>query len=130
MSPELRRSNAPCIEFDRPLGKSQMKYWEWAPAFELDPKQTALLIIDMQNGFIERGHHWKFRWPDSRDSTVDALLSHTEPAGSVYRLLRRVRLALSILLEHGGSARFTTGTTGLHILAVAFLIKVCLWCFN
>lgn len=32
-----------------------MKYWEWEPAFELDPKQTALLIIDMQNGFVEQG---------------------------------------------------------------------------
>ena len=32
-----------------------MKYWEWAPAFDLDPKQTALLIIDMQNGFVEPG---------------------------------------------------------------------------
>jgi ureidoacrylate peracid hydrolase len=32
-----------------------MKYWEWAPAFDLDPKKTALLIIDMQNGFVEQG---------------------------------------------------------------------------
>jgi ureidoacrylate peracid hydrolase len=31
------------------------RYWEWAPVFKPDPKKTALLIIDMQNGFIEEG---------------------------------------------------------------------------
>jgi len=32
-----------------------MRYWEWYPVFKLDARKTALLVIDMQNGFIEKG---------------------------------------------------------------------------
>src|SRR5690606_37660727 len=31
------------------------RYWEWDPVFSLDPAKSALLVIDMQNGFIEEG---------------------------------------------------------------------------
>jgi len=31
------------------------RFWEWDPVFRLDPKKSALLIIDMQNGFVEAG---------------------------------------------------------------------------
>ena len=31
------------------------RFWEWDPVFRLDPKKSALLIIDMQNGFVEEG---------------------------------------------------------------------------
>lgn len=31
------------------------RYWEWEPVFRLDPRRSALLIIDMQNGFVEEG---------------------------------------------------------------------------
>jgi len=31
------------------------RYWEWEPVFRLDPEKCALLVIDMQNGFIEEG---------------------------------------------------------------------------
>lgn len=31
------------------------RFWEWDPAFELDPARAALLVIDMQNGFVEPG---------------------------------------------------------------------------
>ncbi len=31
------------------------RFWEWNPVFKLDPKKSALLIIDMQNGFVEAG---------------------------------------------------------------------------
>ncbi len=31
------------------------RYWEWAPVFTMDPSDTALLIVDMQNGFVQRG---------------------------------------------------------------------------
>lgn len=31
------------------------KYSEWQPAFRLQRAETALLIIDMQNGFVEKG---------------------------------------------------------------------------
>lgn len=31
------------------------RYWEWEPAFRLDARGVALLIVDMQNGFVERG---------------------------------------------------------------------------
>ena len=31
-------------------------YWEWKPVFDLQPRRSALLIIDMQNAFLEKGH--------------------------------------------------------------------------
>lgn len=31
------------------------RYWEWQPVFRLEPRKSALLIIDMQNGFVEKG---------------------------------------------------------------------------
>lgn len=31
------------------------RYGDWEPVFRLDPEQSALLVIDMQNGFIEEG---------------------------------------------------------------------------
>lgn len=30
-------------------------YWEWDPVFDLVPEETALLVVDMQNGFLEEG---------------------------------------------------------------------------
>jgi nicotinamidase-related amidase len=30
-------------------------YWEWRPVFRLDRRRVGLLIIDMQNGFVEEG---------------------------------------------------------------------------
>jgi len=29
------------------------RWWEWSPIFRLEPKKTALLVIDMQRGFLE-----------------------------------------------------------------------------
>lgn len=31
------------------------QYWEWEPVFELRSDRAALLVIDMQNGFVEEG---------------------------------------------------------------------------
>lgn len=31
------------------------RYWQWEPVFTLDRRRTGLLIIDMQNGFVEEG---------------------------------------------------------------------------
>lgn len=31
------------------------KYSDWRPTFKINPDKTALLVIDMQNGFIEEG---------------------------------------------------------------------------
>jgi ureidoacrylate peracid hydrolase len=31
------------------------RYWEWEPAFRLDARRAALLVVDMQNGFVEPG---------------------------------------------------------------------------
>ncbi|MGQ9675089.1 MAG: cysteine hydrolase family protein [Chloroflexota bacterium] len=31
------------------------RYWEWEPVFKMSPSETALLIVDMQNGFVEPG---------------------------------------------------------------------------
>ncbi len=31
------------------------RWWEWDPVFRIDPERTALVIIDMQNGFVEPG---------------------------------------------------------------------------
>lgn len=30
-------------------------YWEWQPVFRLKPLETALLVIDMQKGFLDEG---------------------------------------------------------------------------
>lgn len=34
------------------MGKN---YWEWQPVFKLMPKETALLVVDMQKGFLDEG---------------------------------------------------------------------------
>lgn len=31
------------------------RYWEWSAPFKIDPKETALIIVDMQKGFVEKG---------------------------------------------------------------------------
>ena len=31
------------------------RYWEWEPVFRLDARRVALLVVDMQNGFVEPG---------------------------------------------------------------------------
>lgn len=31
------------------------RYWEWKPIFEINAKETAFLIIDMQKGFVDEG---------------------------------------------------------------------------
>ncbi|MGN0436370.1 MAG: cysteine hydrolase family protein [Wujia sp.] len=31
------------------------KFWEWEPVFDLKPEESALLIIDMQEGFVNGG---------------------------------------------------------------------------
>lgn len=31
------------------------RYWEWGPVFKINPVEAALLISDMQNGFVEKG---------------------------------------------------------------------------
>jgi ureidoacrylate peracid hydrolase len=31
------------------------RFWEWEPVFEIKPQETALLVIDMQDGFINPG---------------------------------------------------------------------------
>ncbi|RST77359.1 cysteine hydrolase [Siminovitchia acidinfaciens] len=30
-------------------------YWDWKPVFHMDPYKSALLVIDMQNAFLEKG---------------------------------------------------------------------------
>ena len=32
------------------------RYWEWSNPFKIDPKETALSIVDMQKGFVDEGH--------------------------------------------------------------------------
>lgn len=34
------------------MGKN---YWEWKPVFQIKPLETALLVIDMQKGFLDEG---------------------------------------------------------------------------
>lgn len=34
------------------MGKN---YWEWNPVFQINPDESALLIIDMQNAFLDKG---------------------------------------------------------------------------
>ena len=31
------------------------RYWEWDAPFKIDPKETALIIVDMQRGFVDEG---------------------------------------------------------------------------
>lgn len=32
------------------------RYWEWSDAFEIIPEETALIIVDMQKGFVDEGY--------------------------------------------------------------------------
>jgi len=32
------------------------RYWEWSSPFDIDPKETALIIVDMQKGFVDDGY--------------------------------------------------------------------------
>lgn len=32
----------------------EKSYWEWEPVFNINPNESALLIVDMQNGFLEK----------------------------------------------------------------------------
>ena len=31
------------------------RYWEWSRPFQIDPEETALLIVDMQKAFADEG---------------------------------------------------------------------------
>lgn len=33
-----------------------MRYWEWSDPFKVNPKETALIIVDMQRGFVDEGY--------------------------------------------------------------------------
>ena len=39
------------------------RYWEWSTPFKIDPKDTALIIVDMQRGFVDEG--FCFYTPDA-----------------------------------------------------------------
>lgn len=39
------------------------RYWEWSAPFKIDPKDTALIIVDMQRGFVDEG--FCFYTPDA-----------------------------------------------------------------
>jgi nicotinamidase-related amidase len=34
---------------------TRKRWWEWKPVFRLDPRRSALLVIDMQKGFTSKG---------------------------------------------------------------------------
>ena len=40
------------------------RYWEWSAPFKIIPEETALIIVDMQKGFVDEG--FVFYTPDAR----------------------------------------------------------------
>lgn len=52
------------------------KYWEWEPAFDIDPNVSALLVIDMQEGFLEEGSPLEVPMAREQISTFKKLISY------------------------------------------------------
>ncbi len=51
------------------------KYWEWEPVFQLKPQETALLVIDMQNGFLDEGAPLEVPMARNQVSVLSELIS-------------------------------------------------------
>lgn len=52
------------------------KYWEWEPTFDIDPNVSALLIIDMQQGFLEEGSPLEVPMAREQIPTFKKLISY------------------------------------------------------
>lgn len=50
------------------------RYWEWEPAFRLEAQRAALLIVDMQNGFVEEGAPLEVPMAREQVPTLQALI--------------------------------------------------------
>jgi nicotinamidase-related amidase len=55
--------------------KMGKKYWEWEPAFVLKPEETALLVIDMQKGFVDAGASLEVPMARAQVPTIAELIS-------------------------------------------------------
>lgn len=51
-------------------------YWEWEPTFNIDPNKSALLIIDMQNGFLEKGSSLEVPMARGQIPTFNKMISY------------------------------------------------------
>jgi len=57
------------------------RYWDWDPVFRLDPAKSALLVIDMQNGFIEEGAILEVPMARRQVPTVKKLIQYCRDHG-------------------------------------------------
>lgn len=57
------------------------RYWEWAPAFHMEPDKSALLVIDMQNGFVEEGASLEVPMARAQVPTIAGLVAFCREHG-------------------------------------------------
>lgn len=57
------------------------RYWDWDPVFRLDPNKSALLVIDMQNGFLEEGAVLEVPMARQQVPTVRSLIEYCRSRG-------------------------------------------------
>ncbi|MEH7236407.1 cysteine hydrolase family protein [Bacillus sp. JJ1562] len=54
----------------------EKNFWEWSPTFKLNPGKSALIVIDMQNGFIEEGSPLEVPMAREQVPTLKRLISY------------------------------------------------------
>ena len=57
------------------------RWWEWEPVFRLDPRRAALLIVDMQNGFVQPGAPLEVPMARAQVPVIRALLESCRSRG-------------------------------------------------
>ncbi|RST57300.1 cysteine hydrolase [Siminovitchia terrae] len=56
-------------------------YWEWKPVFQMDPIKSALLVIDMQNAFLEKGSPLEVPMAREQVPVIKKMLSYCRGKG-------------------------------------------------
>lgn len=57
------------------------RWWEWEPVFRLDARRTALLVVDMQNGFVQPGAPLEVPMARAQIPTIRGLLEFCRSRG-------------------------------------------------
>lgn len=57
------------------------RYWDWEPVFRLSPEKSALLVIDMQNGFVEEGAVLEVPMARQQVPTIKSLIQYCREKG-------------------------------------------------
>lgn len=57
------------------------RYWEWEPTFKINPNKSALLVIDMQNAFLEKGSPLEVPMAREQIPVIKKLLAYCREHG-------------------------------------------------